>query len=241
LAWLFFGGALINLSTILEFAGPYYWQPYNLKNLFIPFLQAFATQVAAFSLLSFGYHFPHFQKPDRREYRFVRSLYILAHLGVQGLTYYNFIYLKQQHGIIGFEKTYYIVLYITLAAQFTLAVFLLLRKVVRFSRGKARPWWLKLFNPQGKDARAAGSLALVLVLPTVIVGVYLLENRAILPLYLATYFIWLIFLLFYSSFVVIYLAHTDERTTFQAKLVGVVLVFVVGIIGLISQGAFPTI
>ena len=234
LAWMFTGGALINLSTFLEFAGPYYWQPYNLKNLFIPFLQAFAPEVAAFSLLTFAYHFPHFQKPDRKEYRVFRCLYILANLGVLGLTYYNFIYLTRQRSNIGFEKTYYIVFYIILAVQFTLAVFLLLRKAVRFSRGKARPWWLKLFNPKGKDARAAGSLALVLVLPAVVVGVYVLENRGILPPYLATYFIWLIFLLFYSSFVVICLNHTVERTTFQVKLVGVVLVFVVGILGLIS-------
>jgi PAS domain S-box-containing protein len=234
LAWAFTGGALINLSTFLEFAGPYYWQPYNLKNLFIPFLQAIAAAVAAFSLLSFVYHFPHFQKPDRREYRIVRSLYILANLLVLGLTYYNFIYLKRQRSIIDFENTYYIFFYAILAVQFTLVVFLLLRKTVRFSTGKARPWWRRLINPRGKDARAAGSLALVLVLPAVVLGVYLLENRGILPPHLATYFIWLVFLLFYCSFVVTYLNHTVELTTFQVKLVGVVLVFVVGVIGLIS-------
>jgi PAS domain S-box-containing protein len=234
LAWAFTGGALINLSTFLEFAGPYYWQPYNLKNLLIPFLQAIAAAVAAFSLLSFVYHFPHFQKPDRREYRIVRSLYILANLLVLGLTYYNFIYLKRQRSIIGFENTYYIFFYTILAVQFTLVVFLLLRKTVRFSTGKARPWWRRLINPQGKDARAAGSLALVLVLPAVVLGVYLLENRGILPPHLATYFIWLVFLLFYCSFVVTYLNHTVEPTTFQVKLVGVVLVFVVGVLGLIS-------
>jgi len=234
LAWAFTGGALINLSTFLEFSGPYYWQPHNLKNLFIPFLQALATAVAAFSLMSFVYHFPHFQKPDHREYRVVRFLYILADALVLGLTYYNFIFLKRQRSNIGFENTYYIVFYTILAVQFTSAVFLLLRKAVRFSTGKARPWWRKLIDPLGKDARAAGSLALVLVLPAVVLGVYLLENRGILPLYLANYFIWLIFLLFYCSFVVTYLNHTDERTTLQVKLVGVVLVFVVGVLGLIS-------
>jgi hypothetical protein len=51
LAWVFTGGSLINLSTFLEFAGPYYWQPYNLKNLFLPFLQALAPSIAAVSLL----------------------------------------------------------------------------------------------------------------------------------------------------------------------------------------------
>jgi len=234
LAWMFTGGVLINLSTFLEFSGPYYWQPYNLKNLFIPFLQAVAATLAVFSLLSFVYHFPHFQKPDRREYRIIRSLYILADLLVLGLTYYNFIHLKRLHSITGFENTYYIFFYTILAVQFTLAVFLLLRKAVRFSTGKSRPWWRKLIDPQGKDSRAAGSLALVLVLPALVVGVYLLENRGILPLYLANYFIWLIFLLFYCSFVVTFLNHTDERTTLQVKLVGVVLVFVVGVLGLTS-------
>ncbi len=234
LAWVFSGGALLNLSTFLEFSGPYYWQPYTLKNLLMPFLQALAVAVAAFSLLSFVYHFPHFQKPDRREYLVVRSLYILANLLILGLTYYNFISLKRLRGIVDFENTYYIFFYTILVAEFTLAVFLLLRKSVRFSTGKAHSWWRKLINPRGKDALAAGSLALVLVLPAVVLVVYLLENRGLLPVYLANYLIWLIFLLFYCSFVVTYLNHTVERTTLQVKLVGVVLVFVVGVLGLIS-------
>ena len=234
LGWLFFGGALINLSAFLEFSAPYYWQPYNLKNLFMPFLQALAAAVAAFSLLNFVYHFPHFQKPDRREYRVIRSACILANILLLGLTYYNFIYLKRQRSITDFENTYYAVFYTILSVEFPLAVFLLLRKAVRFSTGKARPWWRKLIKPRGQDARAAGSLALVLVLPALVAGVYVLENRGILPLYLANYLIWLIFLLFYCSFVVTYLNHTVEHTTLQVKLVGVVLVFVVGVLGLIS-------
>jgi PAS domain S-box-containing protein len=234
LAWVFTGGSLINLSTFLEFAGPYYWQPYNLKNLFLPFLQALAPSIAAVSLLSFVYHFPHFQRPDRRSYRVIFSLCIAANIVLLGLTYYNFIYLKRQRSITDFESTYYAVFYAILAVEFPLAVFLLLRKVVRLSTGRARPWWRKLVNPQGKDARAARSLALVIALPAVVAGVYVLENRGVLPLYLANYLIWLIFLLFYCSFVVTYLNHTSERTTLQVKLVGIVLVFVVGVVGLIS-------
>ena len=240
LAWLFTGGSLINLSTFLEFSGPYYWQPYNLKNLIIPFLQALATAIAAFSLMNFVYHFPHFQKPDRREYRIIRTVYILANILLIGLTYLNFIYLKRQRSITGFESTYYAVFYVLLAMEFPLAVFLLLRKAVRFSTGRTRSWWRRLIDPKGTDARAARSLAVVLVLPAVVAGVYVLENRGIMPLYLANYVIWLIFLLFYSSFVVTYLNHTVERTTLQVKLVGVVLVFVLGVLGLISLFAGRT-
>lgn len=234
LAWLFFGGALINLSTFLEFSAPYYWQPYNLKNLLIPFFLVLASAVAAFSLLNFVYHFPHFQKPDRREYRVVCGACILANILLLGLTYYNFIYLKRQRSITDFENTYYAVFYSILAVEFPLSVFLLLRKAVRFSTGKTRPWWRKLVKPRGQDARAAGSLALVLVLLPLVAGVYVLENRGLLPLHLANYLIWLFFLMFYCSFVVTYLNHTAEHTTLQVKLVGVVLVFVVGVLGLIS-------
>jgi PAS domain S-box-containing protein len=234
LAWAFTGGAFVNLSTFLEFASIYYWQPDNLKNLAIPFMAVIAASLAAVSLVSFGYHFPHFQKPDRREYRVVLAFCSIVNLGTLVLTYYNFVLLERGRSYFGFEQTYYVVFYLVLTVQFVLTVFLLLRKAVRFSDGKARSWLSRLLSCQGKDARAARSIALVLFLLSVVVGFYVIMTLGLLPFYLATYFIWLIFLLFYFSFVVTYLNHTVERTTFQVKLVGLALVFVVGILGLVS-------
>jgi len=98
LAWAFIGAAILNLSTFLEFACPYYWQSYNLKNLLIPFSQVLGPCIGAVSLLLFTYHFPHFQKPDRKEYRALLLLCVSANLGVALLAYYNFILLeKGQH------------------------------------------------------------------------------------------------------------------------------------------------
>jgi PAS domain S-box-containing protein len=234
LAWAFSGAAIVMLSAFLEFSSVYYWQPDNLKNTAIPFMAVVGTSLAAVSLVLFGYHFPHFQKPDRIEYRVVLTFCSIANLGTLVLTYYNFVLLKRGHSYFGFEQTYYIIFYLVLTVQFVLTVFLLLRKAVRFSSGKARPWLLRLLRSWGKDARAARSIALVLFLLPVAVGFYVIMTLGILPFYLATYIIWLVFLLFYFSFVVTYLNHTVERTTFQVKLVGLVLVFVLGILGLVS-------
>jgi signal transduction histidine kinase len=49
---------------------------------------------------------------------------------------------------------------------------------------------------------------------------------------IATYLIWLTFLLFYFSFVVTYLNHAIEPSTFQVKLVGLTLIPVLSLLGL---------
>jgi PAS domain S-box-containing protein len=235
LAWSFSGAALMNLSLLLEFACPYYWQPYNLKNLLIPFFQVIGPCIAATSLVLFAYFFPHFQKPDRKEFLIVLSLCTVANLGTLIAAFCNFTVLERGRSDFGFEQSFYIILYAVLSIQFTVAVFLLFRKAVRFSSGKQRPWWRRLIQSRGPDALAARSLALVLCLLVVVVGGYVLMTLGVISFYLATYFIWLVFLLFYFSFIVTYLNHTVERTTFQVKLIGLALVFIVGILGVVSM------
>jgi PAS domain S-box-containing protein len=235
LAWAFSGAFLLNLASFLEFASPYYWQPYNLKTLLVPFAQAIGPAIAAVSLVLFAYHFPHFQEPDRKEFRIVRALCITAQLAVLGATFYNFVVLSRGRSDFSFEQDYYMFLYAVLGSQFILTVFLLLRKAIRFSEGRQRSWWRRLISSRGADALAARSLALVLFLLAVAVGGYELMTVGVIPFHLATYFIWLVFLLFYFSFIVTYLNHTVEQTTFQVKLVGLALVFVVGILGLVSM------
>ncbi len=234
LAWAFTGGAIFNLSTFLEFAGPYYWQPCNLQNLIIPFLLDLGPSIVTVSFLLFAYYFPHFQKPDKREFRIVLILAVIANLATLGLTFYNFVILERMSSYFGFRMLYHILLYITVGLQLILAVFLLFRKAVLFSSGRSRSVWLRLIKPQGKDARAAWSLALVLLLPLLAVCGYMLMTLGVLPPTIATYIVWLVFLFFYFSFVVTYLNHTEEPTTFQVKLVGVVLVLVVAILGLVA-------
>ncbi|UCF99243.1 MAG: PAS domain S-box protein [Spirochaetaceae bacterium] len=235
MAWTFTAAALINLTLFLEFACPYNWQPYNPKDLLIPFAQVIGTCVAATSLVLVAYFFPHFQKPDRNEFRIVLSLCISANLVTLATAFYNFIVLARGRSEYGFEQTFYIIWYAVLALQFLLTVFLLFRKAVRFSGGKQRPWWQRLIRSRGSDALAARSLALVLCLLTVVVCGYVLMTVGVIPFDLASYFIWLVFQLFYFSFIVTYLNHTVEQTTFQVKLVGLALVFIVGILGLVSM------
>ena len=73
---------------------------------------------------------------------------------------------------------------------------------------------------------------MILLLLVAGVGGYVLMTYGFLPLAVATYLIWLTFLLFYFSFVVTYLNHAIEPSTFQVKLVGLTLIPVLALLGL---------
>lgn len=234
LALTFCAGSLFNLSSLLEFAGSYYWQPRSLKNLLVPLLQDVGPSGALLSLLLFAYYFPCLPKKQKREFQIVLS----AALSVNGvmlvLTLYNFVFLERKLSYFRFTMSYYTLLYVTLVLQLMLVVFLLFRKAVLLSAGKSRSWWARLWKPLGKDAGTARSLALNLLLVIAAIGSYVSMTYGYIPLSLATYFIWLAFLLFYSSFVVTYLNHAAERSTFQVKLIGLMLIPVLSILGLVA-------
>jgi signal transduction histidine kinase len=234
LAWTFLGAALFNLSTLMEFACAHYWRPANLKNLLLPFPQNLGPSVAATALLLFAYSFPHFQPPDRRERRIVLTCAVAANLGTLTLAAVNFLWLQRRLSSFRLEMPYYILFYSVLAVQFAVAVIILLRKTARFSTGRSRPWWLRLLRPAGRDALAARALALaVLLLPLALAGYSLMTVGVFAPS-VASYLVWLLFLIFYSSIVIVYFNHTSERTTLQLKLVGTVLVFVLAVLGLMG-------
>jgi signal transduction histidine kinase len=234
LAWSFLGGALFNLSALMEFACPAYWQPANLKNLLIPFPQNLGPSLAAFALLLFAYSFPHFQMPDRLERRVVLSFAGAANILTLSLAIVNFLFLQRRQSTFRLEMPYYILFYSILTIQFSLGVIILLRKTLRFSSGRARPWWRKLLRPGNRDALAARSLALVLLLLPLAVSGYALMTLGLFAPSAASYLVWLLFSLFYFIIVITYFNHTSEPTTLQLKLVGVVLVFVLGLLGLVG-------
>jgi PAS domain S-box-containing protein len=234
LAWTFLGASLFNLSALMEFACPTYWQPANLKNLLIPFPQNLGPSIAALALLLFAYSFPHFQKPDHRERRRVLSVAVAANICTLILAGLNFLVLQRRRSSFTLEMPYYILFYSVLAGQFALVVIILLRKTVRFSTGRSRPWWRRLLRPQGRDALAARSLALaILLLPLILAGYSLMTVGVFAPS-AASYLVWLLFLFFYFTIVITYFNHTAERTTLQLKLVGVALLFVLGVMSLVG-------
>jgi len=234
LAFAFLGATLFNLSMFLEHASPYYWQPYNLQNLIRPFLLVIGASIAVMCFLMFSYYFPRFQKNERREYRVILLFSALINLVILGLTFYNFIILQMMQSYFKFEAIYYRILAGSLGVQCFLVIFLLIRKTVRLSVGESRSDWLKFFKPLRRDTRATRTLSIVLLLPLVAAIAYVLRYFGIFPPLVTIYFVWYVFLLFYFSSIVTYLNHTEERTTFQAKLVSGALVVMFGIIGIVA-------
>ncbi len=230
----FGGAALFQFFSLLEFAGTWYWQPRNLKNLLVPLLQDTTPSFAFLALIAFTYFFPRLPRSQEREYRWVLGAVILADLALLALTVYNHLFLERLHSDFRLTMVYYTLLYASVGGKVVLVVTLLLRRAVLLSGGKGRPWWARLLRPNGKDARAARSLAVIVLLLVTAIAGYVFLTYGLLPLPVATYLIWLVFLLYDFGFVVAYLNHSSEPSSIQMKLVGLALVPVLGILGLVA-------
>jgi signal transduction histidine kinase len=235
LAWTFLGAALFNLSMVLEFSSPCYWQPRNVKNIVVPLLQNIGPSIVAIFFLQFTYHFPFFIRKQRTEQRVLLSVYILVNLATLALSVYNFFFLEMRYSIYSFETVYYLVMYVSVSTQFILCVVLLFRKSVLLSKGKKRSVLSKLVKPLGNESRAAHSIALTWFIPLAAVIIFMASSfyRGLHPV-IAAYLVWFGFLLFYCIFVVTYLNHTSERATLQVKLIGGSLVAIISILSVVA-------
>jgi signal transduction histidine kinase len=232
LALTFYGAALFNLASLLEFAGRPYWQPRNLKNLFVPLFQDIGPGGGLLSLVLFAYTFPRLPERQKREAWIVGSILAALNLGMLAFTLGNFLLLQRGRSSYALEMAYYSTLYGFLGVQMVLVVGLLLRRAVQLAAGKSRSWWSRLLRPQDRSASTARSLALLPLLLVSAVGGYVLMTYGLLPLALATYLIWLAFLLFYFQFVITYLNHATQPSTIQVKLIGLTLIPVLSLLGL---------
>jgi signal transduction histidine kinase len=232
LALTFYGAALFNLASFLEFAGFYYWQPRNLKNLLVPLFQYLGPAGALAALVFFAYCFPCLPARQKREMQAVGAVLAALNLGMLVFTVCNFLLLERIGSNYALEMAYYSSLYGFLGVQGMFVVVLLLRRSVLLAAGKSRPWWRRLLRPESRSAATARSLGLNLLLLPVAIGGYVLMTYGFLSLPLATYLVWLFFLLFYFGFVVTYLNHAIEPSTFQVKLVGLTLIPVLSLLGL---------
>jgi len=234
LAIAYLGATLFNLSMLMEHANPYYWQPYNVQNLLRTFLLAVGASVAIICFLLFSYYFPHFRNTEKREFKIIILSSAIINLGIIGLTFYNFIYLQIFRSYFDFEVIYYRIFAGSLGAQFFLVIFLLIRKTIRLSGDASRSIWLRFFKPLRVGAKAARALAIVLLLPLVAAFGFLLRYLGYLSPLFTIHFVWYVFLLFYASSIVVYLNNTEERSTFQVKIVGSTLVVMFIIMGIVA-------
>jgi len=233
LGFALLGATMFNASMFFLHAEAYYWYPYNLKNLINPFVMAVGSSTAAFFFLLFAYHFPHFQDTDKREYKTALVLSALVNMFIVGLTVFNCVIQWRLRSNFRLNPLYFSIMSGSVSVHFILVIFFLLRKTYRMSANKT-VWWSSLLRPVGRDARAARALALVFFLPMVATLAFLLRFQGIVPPIAMVDIVSYFFLLFYFIVIVAYLNNTEERTTFQLKLVFAVLVVMLGIVSLAS-------
>jgi PAS domain S-box-containing protein len=234
LAGFFFGAFLFNAASFFEFAGPYYWQPRNLKTVLVLVFICIGPSYAMICLLLFAYHFPRFRHVEQKEFRIVFALSLALNAGVLGFNIYNHFILQWHYGDLRLWNIYWLVFYLSLVTQFLAATALLFRKAARLAGPGSRSLFGRILRPRGNDALAARDLALIMLLPLVAIAAALAMTYAVLPFSLATYLTWLGLLLFYLGFIIIYLNHSADPLRLQVKLLGVTLVLILGTMGLVG-------
>jgi PAS domain S-box-containing protein len=234
LAWAFVGSTVFYLAMVLEFAGPWYWRPHNLKTLLQPLLQVTGPAMFFVALLMFSYSFP--RKGPSREYRVILPLFVMLNIGLVVFTFYNIVILQRMRSIFRLESAYYLTLYSAVGLQFATIVFLLLRNTARFSGRSSEPLWKRLLLPRGHITAAAGAtraMSLVLLVPLSAIIVWLMRYWRILPGVVTAYLVWFCFLVFQLGLVVAYLNHTEDPMGFRVKIVAGTLVAVLGILSVV--------
>ena len=234
LSAIFWGSFLFNAASFFEFAGPFYWQPRTIKNVLVLLVEDIGPALAVLSALLFAYHFPRFRHEERREFRVVLTSAVVLNAAVLGLNLYNFFVLQWRFSDTHLWNTYWLVFYASLLVQMVVAIFLLFRKAGRLSRRGHRSFLSRIVRPQGRDAEAARSLGAILLLPILAAGSALAMTYSFLPFSLATYLTWLGLLLFHFLFVVTYMNYGSDPMTLQVKVLGVVLVVILGTLGLVA-------
>ncbi|HVO39523.1 MAG TPA: adenylate/guanylate cyclase domain-containing protein [Spirochaetia bacterium] len=234
LALAFFGAFLFHTATFFEFAGPYNWQPRNVRTVLVSLFTDIGPSLAMVFLLLFAYYFPRFRAAERREFRIVLVITITLNAGVFGFNVYNHFVLQWRFSDTRLWDTYWLVFYCSLALQFLGATALLIRKTTRLSGRGPRSCLGKLLRPNGRDAAAARALAAVLLLPLAAVITSLAVTYRFVPFFLATYVTWVVLLLFYLCFVVTYLNHSADPLNLQVKLLGVTLILILSTMGLVG-------
>lgn len=133
--------------------------------------------------------------------------------------------------------TWYRLVRIVNALHFVWAFLVFLRCNLNFSKQESQAnttWFQCLVYPRDKTARAPRNFALVMLLPLLISGTFVLQDMGGLSLYIAKAVRSTGLLLFFFAFVVVYLNVAAEFASLRVKLIGISLVTLLAILGIIG-------
>ena len=104
---------------------------------------------------------------------------------------------------------------------------------------QAVSFWRKILRPHGPAARAARDFLLLSLSPLVLMVVVILSNEFVLLTSVAQPLLSVGLLLAMLAFVLIYLNHHPESTSFSIKLVAITLAFFLGVLGAVGHAITP--
>ncbi|NOZ51473.1 MAG: response regulator [Chloroflexi bacterium] len=197
-------------------------------------LESIAIALAPVCLIQFAYHFPILFPERRREARIVFWLSML--LPLWEIYYAVFRYIQLSHGIVQYRPS--------IADDFIAPVYIWLFVVFlrQLKRADPRPvpLWRKLWKPQRGQAAATRTFLLIGQVPLWAMVVIILRNDFNLSNSMAAVLISLGILYGSVAFVLAYLNHIPEETSFIIKMTAVSLAIVVGMLGAAVQVVTPS-
>ena len=104
---------------------------------------------------------------------------------------------------------------------------------------QAVSFWRKILRPHGPAARAARDFLLLSLSPLVLMVVVILSNEFVLLTSVAQPLLSVGLLLAMLAFVLIYLNHHPDSTSFTIKLVAITLAFFLGVLGAVGHAITP--
>lgn len=228
LGFAFAGASLFNLSMVAEYSGSYYWQPQNVKNVIVPFMQCIGALTAMTSLLSFSYKYPRRGTRIRKIYRNSMIVALVLDVAACVFCYFSFVVYREQLEV---RQAYFFSIYLIAALQLLFSLALLYRKSLPSGPITPGSFFEKSDQWSRRACRALTKTFFLILFAIVVLLVSILGG--ISPLF-ASYVLWFVFMAFYSVFVVSYINHTRDTISIQIKLVGGTMVAVLCIMSIVA-------
>jgi signal transduction histidine kinase/serine phosphatase RsbU (regulator of sigma subunit) len=223
------GSFMAFLSHSVDVSSP--WHFYTVR------LEPLGLLIGQIALLQFVYQFPKSTSKQRLEARIVLIVSIIAALIGIGWTAY---------GLVLFEEVDSLAVADSLVGMgFLWVIVVMLRQTVRLSEAEERSttakdlqdqsgpsWPVKLLNPQGRHAKAARALALAYLFSLALITLAILGDVGLVPAMLVNLTVAPGILLSLFIYVIVYLNHSIDASSFMVKLVGVSLVTMLAFLGI---------
>lgn len=246
LTWTFIGFAMFTFSNFIPKFNPW-WLQGLWTDILSSVLLRIGISIALIYILKFAYNFPTFINKFQREYRIILMILKIVYISIfvlWSIDIFTYVTLYAQGKEIPFYKIYsilfsvipYTIFEASVPILFFWTIIVFFRKVVMFSSQTTKNFFHIILKPQGRSARTARLFGMVMVL-LALCGLSGLITPPYTPLIIYISYIYLrhmIMLISIMIFIVLFINHSPDFSTFRIKIIGFTLVIMLSVLSILS-------